>query len=122
VQSRRAVCTSRHAADRTSRSADPWLAVAPATITSLDGNLKASTEVMENSLADSPFFGMTPLIMNATQRDDCSEVAELLIAAGADLDATDATGKSALAQALERGLARITAVLRRHGAREPAAA
>jgi ankyrin repeat protein len=60
--------------------------------------------------------------MNATQRNDCSEVTELLIAAGADLNAVDATGKTALAHALERGLTRITAVLRRHGAKEPSSA
>ena len=28
---------------------------------------------------------MTPLIMNATQKDDCGEVTELLISAGADV-------------------------------------
>jgi ankyrin repeat protein len=73
-----------------------------------------------NIKVGSSFLGMTPLIMNATQRDDCSEVTELLIAAGADIEATDAAGKTALVHALERGLARIIAVLRRHGAREPA--
>jgi uncharacterized protein len=72
-----------------------------------------------NIKVGSSLLGMTPLIMNATQRDDCSEVTELLIAAGADLNATDAAGKTALAHALERGLTRITAVLRRHGALEP---
>jgi ankyrin repeat protein len=72
-----------------------------------------------NVKADSAFYGVTPLIMNATQRDDCSAVTVLLLAAGADIDATDAKGKPALAHALERGLTRITGVLRRHGAREP---
>jgi uncharacterized protein len=75
-----------------------------------------------NVKTDSQLCGMTPLIMNATQRNDCSEATELLIAAGADLNATDAGGKTALAHALERGLPRITSVLRRHGAREPATA
>jgi ankyrin repeat protein len=40
-----------------------------------------------NQRAESEFHGMTPLIMNATQRDDCAEVAELLLAAGADVNA-----------------------------------
>lgn len=69
-----------------------------------------------NRKQDSDFYGMTPLIMNATQRDDCSEVTELLISAGADIAATDAHGKTALAHAKERGLVRIEEVLRRHGA------
>jgi ankyrin repeat protein len=68
-----------------------------------------------NRNADSEFFGVTPLIMNATQRNDCAEATELLIAAGADLAATDARGKTALAHAQERGLTRIIEVLRRHG-------
>jgi uncharacterized protein len=69
-----------------------------------------------NQKADSQFYGMTPLIMNATQKDDCAEVAELLLGAGADIAAVDATGKTALAHAQERGLLRIQEVLRRHGA------
>jgi ankyrin repeat protein len=68
-----------------------------------------------NRKTDSEFYGMTPLIMNATQRNDCAEAAELLIAAGADLTATDARGKTALVHAQERGLTRIVEVLRRHG-------
>jgi ankyrin repeat protein len=67
-----------------------------------------------NRKPDSEFFGMTPLIMNATQRNDCSEATELLIAAGADIAATDARGKTAFAHAQERGLTRIVEVLRRH--------
>src|SRR4051812_10511644 len=62
---------------------------------------------------------MTPLIMNATQSDDCAEATVLLIAAGADLTAADARGKTALAHATERGLSRIIEVLRRHGAAYP---
>lgn len=69
-----------------------------------------------NQKADSQFYGMTPLIMNATQKDDCAEVTELLISAGADIAAVDATGKTPLAYAQERGLSRIQEVLRRHGA------
>lgn len=71
-----------------------------------------------NLKADSDFFGMTPLIMNATQRDDCAEVTTLLLASGADINAEDAVGKTALAHALARGLTNITTVLRKQGARE----
>jgi ankyrin repeat protein len=69
-----------------------------------------------NRKTDSEFFGMTPLIMNATQKDDCSEVTELLISAGADLTAVDAKGKTAFDYAQEYGLTRIQGVLRRRGA------
>ena len=66
-----------------------------------------------NLKADSEFYGMTPLIMNATQKNDCAEVTELLINAGADIAAVDATGKTALAHAREHGLSGIQEVLRR---------
>jgi ankyrin repeat protein len=69
-----------------------------------------------NRKADSDFYGMTPLIMNATQKNDCSEVTELLIQAGADIRAVDAKGKTALQYAVEHGLKKIEEVLRRHGA------
>ena len=69
-----------------------------------------------NIMAGSRFEGVTPLIMNATQKNDCSEVTELLIEADAGLNATDAQGKTALAHAEEIGLKRIPEVLRRHGA------
>lgn len=69
-----------------------------------------------NLKADSEFYGMTPLIMNATQKNDCAEVTELLINAGADLAAVDATGKTALAHARKHGLTRIQEVLLAHGA------
>jgi ankyrin repeat protein len=66
-----------------------------------------------NVKQDSDFCGMTPLIMNATQREDCAEVAELLINAGADVFATDATGKTALDYAVEKKNGKIEAILRR---------
>jgi ankyrin repeat protein len=69
-----------------------------------------------NMKADSEFFGMTPLIMNATQKNDCAEVTELLINAGADIAGVDAKGKTALAYAREYGLTRIQEVLLAHGA------
>ena len=69
-----------------------------------------------NMKADSELFGMTPLIMNATQKNDCAEVTELLINAGADIAAVDAKGKTALAYAREYGLTRIQEVLLAHGA------
>jgi len=71
-----------------------------------------------NKKADSEFFGMTPLLMNATQKNDCSEVTQLLLAGGADISARDATGKTALAHAQARGLTRIVEVLQRYGATE----
>lgn len=67
-----------------------------------------------NIKANSAFYGMTPLIMNATQRDDCAEITEMLLKAGAEVNAVDAQGKTALAHAQERGLSRISEVLRRH--------
>jgi ankyrin repeat protein len=61
---------------------------------------------------DSDFYGMTPLIMNASQKDDCAEVAELLIHAGADLGAVDAQGRTALDCAIEGGHHQVEAILR----------
>jgi ankyrin repeat protein len=69
-----------------------------------------------NTRAGSKFLGVTPLIMNATQRNDASEVAEMLLAAGADINAVDASGKTALHHATDLGLSRIPKVLRAHGA------
>jgi ankyrin repeat protein len=71
-----------------------------------------------NVMADSDMLGYTPLIMNASQKDDCAEATQLLLAAGADIQATDAKGKTALAHAIEKDLQRILEVLRRHGATE----
>jgi ankyrin repeat protein len=65
-----------------------------------------------NLKTDSEFFGMTPLIMNATQKDDCAEVTELLLRAGAEISAVDSNGHTALDNAEQYGLKRIAAVLR----------
>ena len=65
-----------------------------------------------NMKADSEFYGMTPLIMNATQKNDRSEVTELLLRSGADIGAVDSKGKTAMDYAVERGHRRIEAILR----------
>ncbi len=65
-----------------------------------------------NMKADSDLYGMTPLIMNATQKDDCAEVTELLLRAGADIGAVDSKRKTALDYAVERGNRRIKKALR----------
>lgn len=76
--------------------------------------LRRGADVNSRNLkADSEFYGTTPLIMNATQKDDCAEVTELLIEAGADRSAMDANGKTALDYAVEYRLHRIEATLRR---------
>lgn len=63
-------------------------------------------------LPTSDCFGRTPLIHNANQRDDCGEAAELLLAAGAEIDATDRDGKTALQIAEAKKHPRVAAVLR----------
>ncbi len=74
--------------------------------------LEAGADVdSRNPREDSKFFQMTPLIMNATQRDDCAQVTEQLLDAGADKDARDANGRTAYDHAKERGLSRILEVL-----------
>jgi len=65
-----------------------------------------------NTKADSDFYGMTPLIMNASQNDDCAEVTELLLGAGAEVGAVDGKGKTALDYAVDGRNHRVEAILR----------
>ena len=79
--------------------------------------LKRGAEVnSRNSKEGGDMLGFTPLIMNASQNNDCAEVTELLLAAGADIEARDAKGKTALDHAAAGKRDRIAAVLRAHGA------
>ena len=77
--------------------------------------LKRGAEVnSRNEMPGTKFFKMTPLIMNATQKDDCAEVTELLLAAGADVHAKDAAGKTALDWAKEIKATNICRSLEAH--------
>jgi ankyrin repeat protein len=64
-----------------------------------------------NRRAESDFFGITPLMMNALMTDDCAEATRLLLDAGADTTVTY-RGKSLVAVAEEKGNGRILGVLR----------
>ena len=66
-----------------------------------------------NRRKGSDWEGKTALIVNATQRDDCAEVTELLLAAGADASLRGADGKTALDHATAGGRTRVEAILRR---------
>jgi cytohesin len=69
-----------------------------------------------NIKAGGDMLGFTPLIMNARQNDDCADVTELLLAAGADVGARDARGRTASDLAKEGKRTRILEVLQAHGA------
>ncbi|MBT3265964.1 hypothetical protein HN371_02370 [Candidatus Poribacteria bacterium] len=60
------------------------------------------------------FEGFTPLIMCASQQNDCAECAEALLHAGADPSAKDAKGRTALDVATEGGHGRVEAAIRAH--------
>ena len=65
-----------------------------------------------NEKEDSPCFGRTPLIHNSTQPEDCNEITEQLLRAGADINAVDAEGKTALQWAVEKKNTRIASALK----------
>ena len=64
-----------------------------------------------NKLQKSDFCGITPLLMNACQPDDCAEATQLLLEAGARTDVRF-QGQTALELASAKGNERISAVLR----------
>lgn len=65
-----------------------------------------------NEKKGSRCYGRTPLIHNATQKEDCSEITEMLLKAGADLNAIDEKGKTALQWAQEKKNTKIVSVLK----------
>ena len=81
----------------------------PATVKLL---LERGADVNSRNIKEgSDFIGFTPLMMNASQKNDCAEVTEMLLAAGADVNATDPKGRTAMDIAKEKGLERIPKVL-----------
>ncbi len=62
------------------------------------------------------YYGGTPLIMNASQDNDCHQVTEFTIEAGADIHAVDGSGKTVLDHAVTGGRKHIAEVLRSSGA------
>ena len=64
-----------------------------------------------NSKKDSPCYARTPLMHNASQRDDCSEATKLLLEAGADINLQGADGKTAYQMAQENNNTKIISVI-----------
>lgn len=67
-----------------------------------------------NVKSGSTFEGMTPLLMNCSMKDDCAEVTQLLLDAGADARVTH-HGKTLIQIAREKGNNKIVAVLQAIG-------
>lgn len=67
-----------------------------------------------NGRRESEYFGVTPLLMNAYQRDDCWQATELLLQNGANISATH-RGRTALEIARGKGNRQIEGVLTRWG-------
>ena len=78
--------------------------------------LERGAQVDSRNMDDGEYKGFTPLIMCAKQPEDCVECAELLLKAGADVNAQDAEGKRALDYATEGGHKRVARALREHRA------
>jgi len=64
-----------------------------------------------NEKKGSPCYGRTPLMHNAAQGDDCSEVTLLLLEAGADMNIKESSGMSVIQMAKEKNNPKIEAVL-----------
>ena len=68
-----------------------------------------------NVKAGAEYEGVTPLLMVATQKADCAECTRILLAAGADVHARDAKGRTGADWARARGATKVEAVLRAAG-------
>ena len=74
--------------------------------------LERGAEVNSRNIKQgSPCYGRTPLIHNASQREDCSEITKMLLQAGADPDLQESKGKTAIDIAREKKNIKITVVL-----------
>lgn len=60
-------------------------------------------------------LGRTPLIHNAAQGEDCSQITEMLLNAGANISTKEANGKTAMDMAKEKNNVKIIAVLESFG-------
>ncbi len=73
--------------------------------------LKHGANVNSRNMMKGEFEGFTPLHMCASQHNECIEVAELLLAAGADPTSIDAQGRTPLQVAQDRKHSRMAAFL-----------
>ncbi len=77
---------------------------------------KVKAFIQEGIDVNTNVHGCTPL--HCAARYGHKEVAELLITKGADINAKDDGGKTALSYAVEGGYTEIAEILRKHGAKE----